>query len=161
MAIGIVLSIFGLGFFCWLLFALAVYALPFLAGLTVGLAAYQGGSGVIGAVIVGALIGAAILAIGQVAFATARTPLIRFSIGLVYAVPATVAGYQLSLGLAGIGVPAGNWQQVFAVGGAVLVGVTAFARMALIAPPAPGQRAPVEGVEQSAVALRSPDFRGS
>ena len=34
MAIGIVLSVFGLGFFCWLLFTLAVYALPFLAGLT-------------------------------------------------------------------------------------------------------------------------------
>ena len=33
MAIGIVLSVFGLGFFCWLLFTLAVYALPFLAGL--------------------------------------------------------------------------------------------------------------------------------
>ena len=75
-----------------------VYALPFLAGLTAGLAAFQGGSGLIGALIVGALIGAAILAIGQVAFATARTPLIRISIGLVYAVPAAVAGYQLSLG---------------------------------------------------------------
>ncbi len=29
MAIGIVFSVFGLGFFCWLLFTLAVYALPF------------------------------------------------------------------------------------------------------------------------------------
>jgi hypothetical protein len=158
---GIIFSIFGLGFFCWLLFTLAIYALPFLAGLTVGLAAFQGGSGVIGALIVGALIGAAILAIGQVAFATVRTPLIRILIGLVYAVPATVAGYQLSFGLANISVPAGSWQQVFAVGGAVLVGITAFARMALIAPLAPGQRAPVEGADQSAVALRSPDFRGS
>ena len=34
LGIGIVLSIFGLGFFCWLLFRLAVYALPFLAALT-------------------------------------------------------------------------------------------------------------------------------
>jgi hypothetical protein len=29
--IGIVLSIVGLGFLCWLLFTLAVYALPFFA----------------------------------------------------------------------------------------------------------------------------------
>jgi hypothetical protein len=29
--IGIVLSVFGLGFVCWLLFTLAVYALPFFA----------------------------------------------------------------------------------------------------------------------------------
>ena len=35
--IGLVLSIFGLGFFCWLLFTLAVYALPFFAGMTIGL----------------------------------------------------------------------------------------------------------------------------
>ena len=27
--IGIILSAFGIGFFCWLLFTLAVYALPF------------------------------------------------------------------------------------------------------------------------------------
>ena len=29
--IGIVLSVFGIGFFCWLLFTLATYALPFFA----------------------------------------------------------------------------------------------------------------------------------
>ena len=31
--VGIILSVFGIGFFCWLLFTLAVYALPFFAGL--------------------------------------------------------------------------------------------------------------------------------
>ena len=47
--IGIVLSVVGIGFFCWLLFTLAVYALPFFAGMTAGLAAFHSGSGVIGA----------------------------------------------------------------------------------------------------------------
>ncbi len=56
LVIGIVLSVFGLGFFCWLLFALAIYALPFLAGLTAGLAAFHSGAGVIGALIVGFLV---------------------------------------------------------------------------------------------------------
>ena len=37
--VGIILSVFGIGFFCWLLFTLAVYALPFFAGLSAGLAA--------------------------------------------------------------------------------------------------------------------------
>jgi hypothetical protein len=152
---GLVFSIFGLGFFCWLLFTLAVYALPFLAGLTVGLAAFHSGSGFVGAFIAGV----ATLAIGQVALATVRTPLIRILIGLVYAVPATVAGYQLSSGLAGIGVPAGSWQQVFAAGGAALVGITSFARMALILPLAAGRR-PVEGAARSEVALGSHDLRG-
>jgi len=82
--IGLVLSVVGLGFFCWLLFTLAVYALPFFAGLTAGLAAFHSGAGVIGPLIVGVLAGGATLAIGQIAFATLRTPLIRVLIGLLY-----------------------------------------------------------------------------
>jgi hypothetical protein len=51
--IGLVLNVFGMGFLCSLLFTLAVYALPIFAGMTVGLAAYHSGAGVIGALIVG------------------------------------------------------------------------------------------------------------
>src|SRR5580658_4777974 len=101
--VGIILSVFGIGFFCWLLFTLAVHALPFFAGLSAGLAAFHSGAGVIGALVVGVLAGGATLAIGQIAFATVRTPLIRALIGLLYAVPAGIAGYQASLGLAEIG----------------------------------------------------------
>ena len=32
--LGILLSISAIGFFCWLLFTLAVFALPFFAGIT-------------------------------------------------------------------------------------------------------------------------------
>ena len=135
----IILSIFGLGAICWLLFSLAVYALPFLAGLSVGLAAFHSGAGFIGAFVVGLLVGATILVLGQIVFATVRTPLIRLLIGLIYAVPATVAGYQLCFALAGIGVPAGDWQHVFAAAGAVAARLTAFARMALFIPPSAGQ----------------------
>ena len=139
LGIGIVLSIFGLGFFCWLLFTLAVYALPFLAGLAAGLAALQSGAGVIGGLVVGFLAGGATLALGQMAFATARKPLIRIIIGLLYAVPAAAAGYQVSFALAGIGMSSGGWQTAFAVVGAVLSGCTAFSRMALFATPPDGQ----------------------
>ena len=156
MAIGIVLGVFGLGFFCWLLFTLAVYALPFLAGLTAGFAAFHSGSGFIGSLVVGLLFGVMIWVLGQIVLTTVRTPLIRLIIGLIYAVPATVAGYQLCFALAGIGGPAGGWQQVFAVAGAIVVGVTAFARMALVVPPSAGQDS-VEGTAQSAVDLRSHD----
>lgn len=141
LVIGIVLSIFGLGFFCWLLFALAIHALPFLAGLTAGLAALQSGAGVMGGLVVGFLVGGATLALGQMAFATARKPLIRIIIGLLYAVPATVAGYQVSFALAGIGMSSGGWQTAFAVIGAVLSGCTAFSRMALFVTPPDGRGA--------------------
>ncbi len=154
--IGLVLSVVGLGFFCWLLFTLAVYALPFFAGLTAGLAAFHSGAGVIGALIVGVLAGGATLAIGQIAFATVRTPLIRVLIGLLYAVPACIAGYHASLGLAEIGVPSEGWREAFAIVGAVLVGATAFARMTLFVPPPAGQRI-VEGPASPSLAGTSRD----
>jgi len=133
--VGIVLSAFGIGFFCWLLFTLAVYALPFFAGMTAGLAAFHSGSGVLGALIVGVLAGGATLAIGQIVFATVRTPLIRAVIGLLYAVPASIAGYHATLGLAHVGMPAEGWHEAFAVVGAILIGGTAWARMSLFVPP--------------------------
>jgi len=56
--IGLIVSVFGVGFLCWLLFTLAVYALPFFVGMTTGLAAYHSGAGVIGALVVGFAAGA-------------------------------------------------------------------------------------------------------
>ncbi|HQS16965.1 hypothetical protein [Reyranella sp.] len=138
LATGIVLSIVGLGFFCWLLFTLAIYALPTFAGLAGGLAAFHSGAGVVGAITVGLLVGGAIWALGQFVFASTRTPL-RAIVGLVYAVPAAIAGYQMSFALAGLGLPGGVWQAAFAVIGAVVSGCTAFSRLALLAPAPDGR----------------------
>ena len=142
--IGLVLSVFGIGFFCWLLFILAVYALPFFAGLKAGLAAYHSGAGVAGAIIVAIVAGGVILTIGQIAFATAQSPLIRWAIGLLYAVPAAIAGYNGTLGFAQMGIPSESWRVTFAVIGAVAVGSTGWARMALFVSPGEGRRV-VEG----------------
>ena len=135
MLVRLVLGSLGLGFLCWLLFALAVYALPFFAGMTAGLAALHSGAGIIGAFIVGILAGGATLALGQFAFATSRTPLLRALFGVIYAGPAAIAGYQVSFALAGIAMPIGGWQQAFAVTGAIVAGITAFSRLALSVPP--------------------------
>ena len=110
----------------------------------------------IGALLVGFLVGVTVLVLGRIFLTTVRTPLMRLFIGLIYAVPATVAGYQLCFALASIGMPAGGWQHAFAAAGAIVVGVTAFARMALVIPPSAGQDS-VEGTAQSAVDLRSHD----
>ena len=134
LALEIILSLFGLGVFCWLLFTLAIYALPFFAGLTVAFAAFHSGAGVIGAFLVGCLAGGVTLAIGQIAFAMILSPLIRGAIALFYAVPATIAGYHATLGLAQIGVPSATWQEAFAVVGAAFIGCTAWARLAMFAP---------------------------
>ncbi len=70
--IELVLGSLGLSLLCWLLFTLTVYALPFFAGMTAGLAALHCGAGILGAFIVAILAGGAILALGRIAFATSR-----------------------------------------------------------------------------------------
>ena len=116
-----------------------MYALPCFAADTAGLAAYHSGAGEVGAILVGLIAGAATLAAGQIAIATLRSPLLRNAIALLFAVPATVAGYHAALGLAQIGVPAEGWRQAFAVIGAIVVGGTAWVRMAFSASTDPGQ----------------------
>ena len=135
--IGIVLSFVGLAYLCWLVFALAVCALPFFAGLTAGLAAYHSGSGPIGAIVVGVIAGAVTLLLGQIAFTTFRSPLIRVALALLFAVPAAAAGYHTALGLAYIAIPADGWRDAMAVVGAIIVSATAWARMAVTGRPMP------------------------
>src|SRR5262245_54837390 len=100
--IGIILTFVTFAYLCWLLFALAVYALPFFAGVTAGLAAYQSGSGPIAAIIVGAIASSITLIVAQIAFTTLRSPLIRAAVALLFAVPAAIAGYHAALGFAHI-----------------------------------------------------------
>jgi hypothetical protein len=119
-------------------FTLAVHALPTFVGITTGFAAYYSGSGEIGAILVGLIAGALILAAGQIAIATFRSPLIRIAISLLFAVPAAMAGYHAVLGFARFCVPAEVWQQTFALIGAIAVGGTAWVRVALSIPPDTG-----------------------
>lgn len=133
--IGIVLSFVGLAYLCWLLFALAVHALPFFAGVTVGLAAYHSGSGPVAAIIVGAVAGVVVVVLGQVAFTTLRSSLVRVALALIFAVPAAVAGYHAARGLAQLVVPAEAWRDAIAIAGATIIGVTAFMRIWLSPPP--------------------------
>jgi hypothetical protein len=66
---GPLLVIVGIGFFCWLLFTLAVFALPFFAGLTIGICAFHTGAGVLGGIAVGLVVGGVTFGIGQLALA--------------------------------------------------------------------------------------------
>ena len=131
--IGLILGIFSIGFFCWLLFTLAIYALPSFAGLTAGLAALHGGAGVLGALVIGAAAGIATLIAGQIAFAATRSIIIRAAVALLFAVPAAIAGYHATLGLAEIGVPSQGWRVAFSIIGAMVVGGMAWGRMTLFA----------------------------
>lgn len=137
LVVGLILNLFGIGLFCWLIFTLAIYALPFFVGLSAGIAAFHSDAGVIGALIVGIVAGALTLSIGQIAFAVVRPLVLRAIIAAAFAVPAAIAGYHAVFGLSQIAVPSFVWCQVFASIGAVFIGGTAWARMTLLAEPLP------------------------
>lgn len=126
--IGILMSAAALGAICWLLFNLAVFALPFFAGMTVGMAALHAGAGLLGAFAVGVLAGAATLFAGQLVLVLIPSPLVRGGTALLFAVPAAIAGYYVMHGIAALTMSAG-WQQAFAMIGAAIVGGTALARL--------------------------------
>jgi len=135
--IGVLLNIAGLGIFCWALFALAIHALPFFVGMTVGIYSFQAGAGPFGAIVVGFIMAGFTVVVGQYAFSVARSPVLRLVIGLLFALPAARAGYDATLALAHVGVSPGWWREVFAVFGAITVGCTAWARVSILTEPAP------------------------
>ncbi len=139
--LGLALAFGGLGLLCWLLFTLALYALPAFVGLSIAAAAFKGGAGYGGACVLALAAGAATLALGRFAFASVRSPAIRSVIGLAYVLPAAIAGYEVAHALAGVGLASDNWRVVLAVAGGLAVGVAAWLRLseAEVAPTEPAR----------------------
>lgn len=135
--LGIMLSVAAIGFFCWLLFTLAVFALPFFAGVSTALWAYHTGAGLIGAVIVGLVAAALTLGIGQFLLNVIQPVWARLLITLAFVAPAAVAGYHATHGIVKHTMPSEVWQVVFSIIGAVAVGATAFMRVTAIAAATP------------------------
>ena len=132
MIISTILSLLGLGVICWVLFNLAVYALPFFVAVTVGHTLYTSEFGLMGAIAAAFIGGAATLIFGQIAFATIRSTPIRLALGAFYALPAGIAGFHAIKGLSGMGGANETWTLVFAGIGALIVGVTAWVRVAAL-----------------------------
>ena len=134
---GILASFAALGAICWLLFNLAVFALPFFAGVSAGMAAFHSGAGPVGTFAVGILAGAATLVAGQLAITLLPSPLLRGGVALLFAAPAAFAGFHASHGIAEITMTSEVWRQAFAVLGSLIIGITAFARVSqpLLPPP--------------------------
>ena len=126
----------GIGVFCRLLYGAAIYTMPFLVGAFVGLQAEQAGAGPLGGIVLGAAAGALVLLIGRTAFARARGPVLRMAIALVFAAPAALAGYSLTSALFGLASASEGWRQVFAIAGAMAIGVIAWQRLSATPPSA-------------------------
>ena len=126
MLVSTALSLLGLGVICWILFSLAVYALPFFVAVTVGHYLYTSEVDFISAIAAAFFAGAATLILGQIAFATIRSTPVRLALGALYALPAGLAGFHAIKGLSQIGSADETW---------TLVGVTAWARVSALAGP--------------------------
>ena len=137
LALGLLLNTVGIGLFCWLIFTLAVYVLPFFVAINAGIWAYHSGAGLLGTPLVAVAAGGMTLAIAQIAFAAAQSLFIRAVIAAVFALPATFAGYHVVLAMAQIGVPSLAWREVFACFGAILIGGTAWTRLTVFTEPGP------------------------
>ncbi len=135
--LAILATLAGIAALCWLLFNLAVFALPLFAGVTVGAWAHETGAGIPGAVIVGTVAAALTFGLFQLLILVARPAWIKLVVILAFVAPAAVAGYHATFGIVKLTMPSDTWQLVFSVVGAAAVGITSFMRLTLIAPPGP------------------------
>lgn len=127
--IGILLGMATIAFLCWLLFALAVFALPLFAGITAGTWAYCTGAGWLGVLVVGLAAAGLTYALGQFLFAIVRPIWARLLIAAAFVVPAAVAGFHATYGIVKHTMLSQTWQMVFSILGAGVVGIVAFVRI--------------------------------
>jgi len=120
---------------CVLAYTLAVYALPFMLGITAAQFAYHTGAGFIGAGLVGFVAAVAAFGVLALLFDTLRSPILRLIVALVFAAPAAVAGYALVHGITKESVPSEIWRQIFCIIGGAFVFVSALMRLAMPAAP--------------------------
>lgn len=135
MILASVLTLAALAVLLRLLFGLAVFALPVACGIGAGLLAHTTGAGWLGSAVVGFIIGALALAVGQTLFALARAPAARLLVGAIYALPAAALGFGLAYGLLGVGVDAPFWRVALATVGAAVTGWVAVQSVGALASP--------------------------
>ena len=127
--IGILLSMATIAFLCWLLFTLAVFALPLFAGITAGTWAYGTGAGWLGAILVGFAAAALTFGLGSFLLSAVRPIWVRLLIAAAFVVPAAAAGFHATHGIVKHTMPSQTWQMVFSIIGAGVVGIVAFVRI--------------------------------
>ena len=111
----------------YLLFAAATYVLPLYAGLTAGFAALHVGTSVTSALLIG--IGAFLLVImlGHMATQLLPSRKAQVAVALLFAVPAAVAGFQVTSALLHLG-GVGDWRVALSLAAALVTGTVAAKR---------------------------------
>lgn len=130
MTLFLILGIAAGLYMLWLLFTLAIYALPLYAGMTAAFWAHSTGSGILASLGIGVAAAIATLLAGQILFQMIRSPILRTVAALVFAIPAGIAGYSAVDGIASLGIDSETWRHGLAWVGAIIIAVSAWTRLA-------------------------------
>ena len=112
-----------------LIFRLATLAGPLLVGVGLGVLAYRTGAGALGGAALGIACAIAALALIRWLAAPGRPAWQRLAAALAFAAPAAACGYFLAQGLVEGATPSPAWRAALAAFGALVVGVSAFAKI--------------------------------
>lgn len=127
-------SLAAIGVLCWLLFTIAVFALPTFVGVSAGIWAHETGAGLLGAIVIGAVGAGIALGVGQLLLVTLRPAWLKLLVALAFVAPAAIAGFHATHGIVKHTMPSETWQLVFSVIGAIAVAVTTFIRVTSLTP---------------------------
>ena len=130
MVLAILLAIGAVSFACWLLFTLAIYALPFYVAVSTGLWAINSGMGVIGAIMLAFVAGGATLLVGRALAAGSGSPMARYAVVIFFVAPAALAGYHTVHGITGLALSTGLVRHGLGCVGAFVIGATCWCRIA-------------------------------
>lgn len=128
MLIGFALIIVVVYLCCCLLFRLSIHALPLFIAFAAASAAYRADYGIMLALVVALLAGMLTMASAQIALGLVKSDLGRAVIGLVFAVPAAIAGYYAVHGIAAATMLLGFWQIVVSLIGSGVIAVASWSQ---------------------------------
>jgi len=91
----LIVLVLGFAAFCVLFWMCGVYAAPVAVGLWTAFLAMNLGSGEIGGLALGAMVGIGMFLVAKIAFQATRSHFLRWTIGMVFAGPAGCAGFSI------------------------------------------------------------------
>ena len=127
MFITLPLALIGVGFMIYLLFAAATYVLPLYAGLSAGFAVFHADSSVTGALLIGIVASLLVIMLGHMATQVLPSRQTRIAVTLLFAVPAAIAGFQVTSALLHLG-GVGDWRVALSLAAALVTGTVAAKR---------------------------------
>ena len=128
MLIGFALIIVAVYLACMLLFRLSVHALPLFVAIAAASVTYRAEHGIVAAIVAAALAAIATIAIAQIALGAVKSDLGRAAIGLVFALPAALAGYHGVHGIAAATMPTSIWQIAVSLVGSGVIAIASWAQ---------------------------------